>query len=459
MRQKLTRQMSLFSVTARHDIGKELGVFSEILDATPEMLDLVYKDLIRNRRQETGRPGMTAEQVLRACVLKQYRSLTYEELAFHLEDSNSFRAFTRLEMGQYPSSSALQESIKPLTEETWEAIHYCLMQYARKAGIENGRKIRIDSTAIDSDVHDPTDASLLWDGVRIITRWLEEGHALTPRPEYRYSDHLRVVKKRHLAVVNAKKEEARVAAYRDMTLYAGKVVGYAKEAIPALQSYKANDIDDMLTALNLQAQLKRAVELLERVISQTERRVFRGEKVPVSEKVVSFFEDHTDIIVKSRREVQYGHKVFINSGKSNLILDCLIERGNPADSEQYVPMLKRHLGIFGRMPRQASADGGFASKKNLADAKKLKIKDVAFAKRRGLAVLDMVKSHWVYKRLKNFRAGIEANISTLKRAFGLGRCNWKGWEGFKRYVLSSIFAYNLQVIARIKLEAAKSAVA
>jgi IS5 family transposase len=449
--------MSLFSVTARHDIGKELGVFSEILDATPEMLDRVYNDLIRNRRKDTGRKGMTAEQVLRACVLKQYRSLTYEELAFHLEDSGSFRAFARLEMGQYPSSSTLQENIKPLSEETWETIHHCLMQYAKKAGIETGRKIRIDSTAIDSDVHDPTDASLLWDGVRIITRWLEEGHTLTPRPDYRYSDHLRVVKKRHLAVVNAKKEEARVAAYRDMTLYAGKVVGYAREAISALQGYKANDLDDMLTALNLQAQLKRAVGLLERVISQTERRVFRGEKVPVSEKVVSFFEDHADIIVKSRREVQYGHKVFLSSGKSNLILDCLIERGNPADSEQYIPMLKRHQGIFGYMPRQASADGGFASKKNLADAKELKIKDVAFAKRRSLEVLDMVKSSWVYKRLKNFRAGIEANISTLKRAFGLDRCAWKGWGGFKSYVWSSIFAYNLQVIARLKLESVKAA--
>jgi len=149
--------------------------------------------------------------------------------------------------------------------------------------------------------------------------------------------------------------------------------------------------------------------------------------------------------------------VFLCSGKSNLILDCLIGRGNPADSEQYIPMLKRHQGIFGYMPRQASADGGFASKKNLADAKELKIKDVAFAKRRSLEVLDMVKSSWVYKRLKNFRAGIEANISTLKRAFGLDRCTWKGWGGFKSYVWSSIFAYNLQVIARIKLESVKAA--
>lgn len=140
--------------------------------------------------------------------------------------------------------------------------------------------------------------------------------------------------------------------------------------------------------------------------------------------------------------------------KSNLILDCLIARGNPADSDQYISMLERHKETFGKMPRQVSADGGFASKDNLTDAKELGVNDVAFAKKRGLSVIDMAKSSWVYKKLRNFRAGIEANISTLKRAFGLDRCKWKGWEGFRRYVWSSVFAYSLQVIARIKLEAA-----
>jgi len=454
MRQKLTRQMSIFSVTMRHDIGKELAAFSEILDATPKMLDLVYADLTRAARKDTGREGMTAEQVLRCVALKQYRNLSYEELAFHLEDSKSFRAFARLKMGQYPSSSSLQENIKPLSEETWEAVHVCLMQYALEAGIESGRKVRIDSTVVESNIHDPSDSTLLWDGIRVITRWLEEGHALAPRPDYRYCDHCRVVKKRLMVVLNARKEEDRVSAYRDMTHYAGKVVGYAKEAIPALQVYQATCLGDMMIAMNLATQLKRAVGLLEKVISQTERRVFRNEKVPVADKVVSFFEDHTDIIVKKRRETQFGHKIFLTGGKSNLILDCMIAKGNPADSDQYIPMLERHKKTFSKAPRQVSADGGFASKDNLKDAKELGVKDAAFAKKRGLSVIDMAKSSWVYKKLRNFRAGIEANISTLKRAFGLDRCTWKGWEGFKQYVWSSIFAYNLQVIARIKLEVA-----
>jgi len=227
MRQKQTRQMSLFSVTARHDIGQELKEISKVLDDTPQMLDLVYNDLIRNRRHETGREGMTAKQVPRSCVLKQFRCLSYEELAFHLEDSNSFRAFARLEMGQYPSSSTLQENIKPISEESWEAIHICLMRYAQRFGIENGREVRIDSTAVETDVHDPTDASLLWDGIRIITRYLEAGHTLDPRSA---------------RGGQCQKDADRVSAYRDMVHYACKVVGYTKDAIPALERYQAVDL-------------------------------------------------------------------------------------------------------------------------------------------------------------------------------------------------------------------------
>ena len=134
-----------------------------------------------------------------------------------------------------------------------------------------------------------------------------------------------------------------------------------------------------------------------------------------------------------------------------MILDCLVVRGNPADSDLFMPMVARQKEIYGRVPRQVAADGGFASKANLAQAKKEGVKDVSFAKKRGLAVLDMVKSAWVYRKLRNFRAGIEAGISVLKRSFGLDRCTWKGWAGFQRYVWSSVVSYNLRVLARLTL--------
>ena len=454
MRQKFTPQMSLFAPMARNSIVKELEGVSTILDATPHVLELVYEDLVKTSRPDTGRQGMTAEQVLRSAVLKQYRELTYEELAFHLEDSDAFRTFSRLEMGQYPSKSVLQENIKAIREETWEAIHSEILGYARQAKIEKGRTVRVDATAVETNIHHPTDSTLLSDGIRIITRWLEEGKELTPQPRYHFSAHRRVVKKRLMTILNAKKDTVRQNAYRDLLHYAGQAAGYAESAILELASYEGHTLADTFTGQELARRLERAVRILKKVIDQTDRRVFKGEKVPASEKVVSFFEDHTDIIVKGKRDTEYGHKVFLTGGASNMILGCLIVRGNPADTDQYQSLLLKHRELYGRMPRQVTADGGFASKDTLAFAKENGVKDAAFARKRGLSVLDMAKSSWVYKKLRNFRAGIEAGISVLKRAFGLDRCTWTGWEGFTRYVWSSIVSYNLLVIARIRLASA-----
>jgi transposase, IS5 family len=160
---------------------------------------------------------------------------------------------------------------------------------------------------------------------------------------------------------------------------------------------------------------------------------------------------HTDVLVKDRRETYYGHKIFLTGGASDLILDCVIAKANPADSTWAVPMLKRHRSLYGRAPRQASFDGGFASKDNLTQAKALGVSDVCFAKRRGLAVLDMVKSSWVYRKLRAFRAGIESVISLLKRAFGLDRCTWKGGTGFVAYVRMGVLTANLLILARHRL--------
>ena len=450
MRHKFNSQMNLFSPIMRSSIVKELKGISDILDATPSVMDLVFQDLVKTHRPDTGREGMTAEQALRCAILKQYRELTYEEMAFHLEDSDAFRNFARLEMGQYPSKSILQENIKAIREETWEAIHRDILDFAMKEEIEKGRTVRVDSTAVETDIHHPTDSTLLADGVRIITRWLAEGKELVPQPTYQFSDHQRVVKKRVMTILNARKDDVRQKAYRDLLYYAGLVKGYAESAIPELTDYEGHTLEDTFTGRELARRLIRAIRILGKVIDQTDRRVFKSEKVPASEKIVSFFEDHTDIIVKGRRDTEYGHKVFLSGGTSTLILGCFIARGNPADSDQYQSLLEQHKQWYGRMPRQVTADGGFASKENLAFAKDNGVKDAVFAKRRGLAITDMAKSAWVYKKLRNFRAGIEAGISTLKRAFGLDRCTWSGWEGFKRYVWSSIVSYNLLVLARIR---------
>lgn len=452
MRQKRNRQRTIFEVLGKNPGPKEFEQMALVLDANPEILDLAFADLTSGRRSDTGREGMTAEQVLRCAIVKQSRELTYEDLEFWLADSYSLRSFTMLRQDQYPSTSTLQSNIKSLREQTWMAIHQFIINYADEEKLEKGRKIRLDSTVVETDIHAPSDSTLLWDGVRVITRWLLDGKKFSPQPVYRFSDHRRVMKKRLLRIQNTRSKKARESAYRDMLAYAYRVCTYGKESAEELYAYEGGtDPFDVFRARDLADKIARAVILLNKVIDQTHRRVLKNEKVPASEKVVSLFETHTDIIVKSRRKTEYGHKIFVVGGVSNLIIDCLIERGNPADSECFKKLLDRQQHYYGRSPRQTTADGGFASKANVEYAKSCSVKDVVFSKKRGLGVKDMARSTWVYRRLKNFRAGIEATISTLKRAYGLNRCTWSGWEGFKQYVWSAIVAYNLQVIARMKM--------
>ncbi|MFH0788325.1 MAG: transposase [Pseudomonadota bacterium] len=237
MRQKRKRQLDIFQAAFKKDIGKELEVMSQILDAKPEMLNQVFKDVVGTSQSDLGRRGMTAEQVLRCAILKQHRDLTYEELSFHLEDSQSFRAFSRLGMGQYPSGSTLQENIKALREETWERINQMVTGYAEEEGFEKGQKVRLDSTGVESNIHYPTDATLLQDAIRVITRLLIDGYQLMPKPAYHFSDHTRVVKRRVLKIKNAKKPKDRQKAYKDLLQIAGEVRGYALAAISALASY------------------------------------------------------------------------------------------------------------------------------------------------------------------------------------------------------------------------------
>ena len=245
----------------------------------------------------------------------------------------------------------------------------------------------------------------------------------------------------------AKGEKQRLPRYKDLLKVTRKVIGYARNAQKLLEPITSTNFQ----AMGLLNQIEHYAVLSEQVYDQTYRRVIQGEKVPADQKVVSIFEEHTDIIIKDRRDEHYGHKICLTGGASNLILDCVILEGNPADTTLVETMLDRQKQIYGRYPLKVALDGGFASKGNLASAKGRKIKDVCFAKKRGLKETDMCRSEHVYKSLRRFRAGIEAGISWLKRSFGLTRCTWKGFRSFKCYVLASVVAANLLTMARKKL--------
>jgi IS5 family transposase len=443
MRQERIIQASIFDVFAPHEIGRELRAMSQWLDGHRQLLGAVAGDLRRDGLKQTGRHGLSAEAVLRCGLLKQYRQLSYEELAFHLQDSASFRAFARLPVGWCPKKSVLQKTISAVRAETWEQINRVLLTSAKEERIESGAMIRLDSTTSAALLHEPSDSSLLWDAVRVMVRLLQQADELSTGAAPAWRNHRQLAKRRALAIKYSRSPVERVKLYREL-------IAVTRTTLGQLQAAAAQVPTSDLAAEAWQAQVRHYQPLIERIIAQSERRVLRGETVPAQEKLVSLFETHADIILKGSREPCYGHKLNLTSGRSGLILDLVVETGNPADSERFLPMLDRHIALYGGAPCQTAADGAYATHDNLDQAKARGVADVAFHKKRGLAVEDMVKSHWVYRKLRNFRAGIEAGISCLKRAYGLARSTWRGLEHFKAYVWSSVVAYNLALLARLK---------
>ena len=451
-------QLPLAAPWISHVHAAELTAISALLDENSRIAALVEQDLFSSCRKNarTGRPGLTGDQVIRIALVRQMNSWTYAELAFHLADSVSYRSFCRVgALGVTPSKSALAANLRKLRPATLHDINKLLVTSLAARQIESGRTVRIDSTVIEAWVHAPTDSSLLFDGVRVLLRLLRRAEHLTGFSAYH--SHVKRAKRRLMEIQHAAPQatRARRTAYRDLVMLGGATAGYAACALEELsthvQARSFTSAKPVQPLIKLHRELASYLSLLERVIAQTTRRVLDGDSVPAAEKVVSLFEPHTDVIVKDRRETYYGHKIFLTGGTSGLILDCAITKGNPADSLWAMPMLKRQCSLYGRAPRQASFDGGFASKDNLAQAKALGVSDVCFAKRRGLAVLDMVKSSWVYRKLRAFRAGIESVISLLKRAFGLDRCTWKGATAFVSYVRLGVLTANLLTIARHRL--------
>ena len=448
MREKRKNQMPLRTPTVEHPRAEELQCISEILDQSPIISEMVWQDLTAHvQRQDSGAHGMSAEQVLRAAIIKQMEGFSYEELAFHLLDSSCYRNFCRFGFTHEGfGKSALCAAIKAISTQTWEAINRILIAYAEDKEIEKGREVRIDSTVVSANIHAPSDATLLWDGVRVITRILTQLKDRSEGVSIVFSDHTKIAKRRMLAIQYAKNQQVRRKKYQQLLKVSEKVTTYAKSAVHRVEASACLPLIPIVT------NLKDVLALTQRVIDQATRRVIQGESVPAEEKVVSLFESHTDVIKKDRRDTLYGHKICLGVGHSNLVTDCLIVKGNPADSTLMDTMLERHDQIYGRYPLKVALDGGFASKHNLDFAKSKEIKEVCFAKKRGLSIKQMCRSEYVYKRLRRFRAGIESAISWLKRCFGLDRCTWKSLSSFYSYVWASVVSANLLTLARGRIE-------
>jgi len=450
MRRSLPEQPVLVPAFHPHARSRELRAMSQILDQHPEAAEWVLRDLVgRQTSSRLGREGMSGEQVLRAMLVKQLGQFTYEEVAFHLVDSMSYRAFCRIGLGQTtPTAKTLQRNIKMVEAQTLEKINRLLVEDAAMAGIEDGSKIRVDCTVTETNIHEPSDSSLLWDSVRVLVRLMYRAQDYVNAP---FTDQQRRAKRRMIGIQYARSREERLPLYQDLIKVTDKTVSAAQRVVATFASTYPPEALENPVIYDLLEQLRHYLELAGRVLDQSRRRVLLGETVPATEKLVSIFETHTDIIVKDRRETLYGHKLCLATGASGLVTDCRIEKGNPADATLATAMIERQRALYGRSPAQVSFDGGFASRANLDDIKKLGVRDVVFSKSKGITADEMAGGETEVRKLRHFRAGIEATISWLKRCFGWGRCLWRSLRSFRAYVWASVVAANLQRLARTEI--------
>lgn len=437
MRETRNAQTSIFDFYTKHELSQQFKQLSELLDEYPQILSWVAQDFDKANMVSTGACGLSIESIFRCVLLKQITGLSYKKLAFHLSDSPTYRAFVRLKTQQSPSKSSLQATVRRVQPETLQQIHHLLMSDWIDQGTLSLDALRIDSTVVDSNIAPPLDSQLLNDGVRVLSRLMTKSKNMTG-VKIRFVDQRKLSKSLAFRLFHAKKPE-KIALYPKM-LHCVQIT--LRQVSKAIDKVRLEAIDGTQAEQWVQ-EIEHYRSLLLKVIDQTQRRVFNGERVPAAEKIVSLFEPHTDIIVKTFRDVQYGHKINLATERHGFVTYLKIEDGNPADVSLYVPVLDRCQKDYERTPDAVVADGCYASQANIQHARALGAKRTVFNKPAGLGLHDMGVKKKTFDALRDFRAGVEGNISELKRAFGLSKATWKGHGGFMAYVWSSVLSYNL----------------
>jgi IS5 family transposase len=443
---KILNELRLKLENPNWALDPELALIDTVLNENPRLYEIIARDIMDlNKNTEVGRQDSpTVEQVVRAAIYKELKKLDYRELEYAQEDSRICGAFIKLE-GRSPFSfEVFHKYISRITGESLRAlmveINRIMMQEER---IEDGKRLRTDSTVVETDIHYPTNNSLIWDCIKTSHRLLKK---LEEKGKIRkVRNYQKQGKKNEFKINNTKKKEKRAELFEKQLKLFRCSINQVRRVLEGVMT----GID--LEMVSMVEELKGFLPKMEKVYDISYRHEVLGESVPNSEKIFSIYEEHTDIIVKGLREVEFGHKVNLTTGRSNLILDCEITDGNPKDSTLYEGVLERVRNDYGIRPRDMVTDGGYASLRNQEKAKEYGIVNIVFNKIVG-SLKNVVSSVQMETRLKKWRSGMEAVISNLKRGFHLFRCEWKGRDHFDAKVLWSVIAYNIRVITCLMVE-------
>jgi transposase, IS5 family len=402
---------------------------------------------------------LTATQVLRSLVLMRLKNWDYRELRERIADGLTLRLFTDFYCAPVPKHDAFQRGFVRLTPQTLKAVNDLVVQAAVELGLEDGAKLRVDTTVVQTDIHHPTDNTLLWDVVRVVTRLVRRlAKALELQRIKGFCDRTRAARRRMYEIqrmTTRQRHEQQTRTYRVLIDIAEEVVGNARAGLEKTRTMRGKDMFADIAIEELRRQIGHFCQLGDRVVDQARRRVLFGEQVATDEKIYSIFEPHTDLIKrgKVRTPIEFGHKVFLAESAQGLITQYEVLKGNPPDEVHVACSLQRHRKAFGQAPQLYGSDRGFFSEQNLASCKRAGVKVVCIPQRGGkrTARREAYEKSVVFKNGQRFRAGIEGRISVLFRGRGMKRCLAEGRDRFELWVGAAVLANNLMRIAAMLL--------
>ena len=402
----------------------------------------------------TGRRGSPPSQTLRSLILMRVKNWDYRELRERINDGYTLRGFTDFDSHPVPQHDAFNRAFNRLTPATLETINRLVVESAVALGLEDGKRLRVDTTVVETDIHYPTDATLLWDTVRTVTRLVGEIHQRLPRGVRGFTNRTRSARRRmqQLERMSAtERHTQQVPTYRELLRITQQVLESARQVVTKTARIKGVDVIRRVAIDQLRQQITTTCEMGDKVIDQTRRRVIDGEQVPTDEKLYSIFESHTHLIKrgKQRKPVEFGHKVFLAESSQGLITDYAVLDGNPADTTQVKISLERHQELFHHAPELYAGDRGFFSVDNEDQCQQAGVRQVCIPQRGGqkTAERDALERSPAFKKGQRFRAGIEGRISVLFRGRGMKRCLAEGRERFEVLVGAAVLANNLLRIA------------
>lgn len=451
-------------LTITNEYYAKYRAISTVLDRSPEIIELLHKDLSKslarvNRRGDRGgrQHQFSSENVLRILLCQVIEGESLRGIVVRIDDSNFLRRFVGLDNDPMMDFTTLCKLKNAIRAKTWHEVNRRLAERALAAELIEGTRLRVDTTAVETNIHWPTDSSLLWDIYRVLARLIvklrevDSGLVEPWRLQTRRAKRLQQKIARRAAKKGQNRDRLEPLYCELIRLVEGLVVRTAELRVVLKRGVGSRDAVDLVRLEAIGCQMERYVTLGRRVVDQARRRVLQGESVPNTEKLFSIFEEHTELLKRGKagKEIEFGHMIQIEQVDGKFITGYEVFDTKPIEHQQIDTALTRHTQLFGDYPRELAADKGYYESTQTLAELRTKVQIVSIAKKgRRTEEETAIEHDPLFRHAQRFRAGIEGTISFLKRILRLARCLNKGWQHFAATVAQTVLAHNLLILAR-----------